>query len=62
MKTLITEIRAKSLSGNTIKIIAIIAMIIYHTGWAFVENNSVPAMLMHTIGKLTGPIMCYFIA
>jgi hypothetical protein len=62
MRTIINEIKLKSLSGNTIKIIAIIAMIIDHVGWAFVDTDSVPAMIMHTIGKLTGPIMCYYIA
>ncbi len=62
MTTIVNEFRAKSLSGNTIKIIAIIAMIIDHTCWAFVETNSIPAMLMHTIGKITGPTMFYFIA
>ena len=62
MNTIIKEIKSKSLSGNTIKIIAIIAMIIDHVGWAFVNTDSVAAMIMHTIGKLTGPIMCYYIA
>lgn len=62
MKTMIEEFKNKSLSGNTIKIIAIIAMIIDHTAWAFVNTNTVVAVVMHTIGKITGPIMCYFIA
>jgi hypothetical protein len=62
MLSIINEIRSKSLSGNTIKIIAIIAMIIDHVGWAFVETNSFSAVVMHSVGKVTGPIMCYFIA
>jgi hypothetical protein len=60
--TFINEVKQKSLSGNTIKIIAIIAMIIDHVGWAFVSTNTLGAAVMHTIGKITGPIMCYFIA
>lgn len=32
MKTMIEEFKKKSLSGNTIKIIAIIAMLIDHVG------------------------------
>src|SRR5690349_8465787 len=52
----------KKLTGNAIKMIAIIAMIIDHTAWAFVATDSVLAAIMHTIGKLTGPIMFYFIA
>ncbi|MBL4937655.1 pilus assembly protein [Clostridium sp. YIM B02515] len=62
METIIEEFKNKSLSGNTIKIIAIIAMIIDHLGWAFVSSNTVGGAVMHTIGKITGPIMCYFIA
>lgn len=62
MKTMIEEFKKKSLSVNTIKIIAIIAMIIDHVGWAFVSTNTIGAVVMHTIGKITGPIMCYFIA
>ena len=59
---MIEEFKKKSFSGNTIKIIAIIAMIIDHVGWAFVSTNTIGAVAMHTIGKITGPIMCYFIA
>lgn len=62
IKTMIDEFKVKSLSGNTIKIIAIIAMIIDHIAWAFVSENTISAVVMHTIGKITGPIMCYFIA
>lgn len=62
MKTIIQEFKKKSFSGNTIKIIAIIAMIIDHVGWTFISTNTIGAVVMHTIGKITGPIMCYFIA
>lgn len=62
MHTMIEEFKKKSLSGNTVKIIAIIAMIIDHVGWTFVNANTIGAVVMHTIGKTTGPIMCYFIA
>jgi uncharacterized membrane protein len=36
-----------SLNGNTIKIIAVIAMLIDHVGWAFVPNTTVLATIMH---------------
>ena len=62
MKVLISDIRSKSLSGNTIKWIAIAAMIIDHIGWAFVSTDTIYAAVMHTIGKITCPVMCYFIA
>lgn len=53
---------SKRLNGNEIKWLAIIAMIIDHIAWAFVPTESFLAMLMHTIGKTTGPIMFFFIA
>lgn len=50
------------LSANTLKLIAIIAMLIDHIGWAFVPTTSLLGQVMHAIGRLTAPIMCYFIA
>jgi hypothetical protein len=62
IKTIIDDFKMKTLSGNTIKLIAIIAMIIDHVGWAFVNEKTITGVTLHTIGKITGPIMCYFIA
>jgi hypothetical protein len=50
------------MSSYTLKMIAIIAMLIDHIGWAFVPTGSVLGQIMHTIGRLTAPIMCFFIA
>ncbi|MFA5523409.1 MAG: TraX family protein [Tissierellales bacterium] len=50
------------ISANTLKIIAIIAMLIDHIAWAFVPTASLLGQIMHMIGRLTAPIMCYFIA
>ncbi len=52
----------KILSANSLKIIAIIAMTIDHIAWAFVPFDSFLGQSMHIIGRLTAPIMCYFIA
>ena len=54
----------KILNANTIKIIAIIAMTIDHNAWILFPGYSVEAVpvIMHTIGRITCPIMCYFIA
>lgn len=55
---------SKRLNANTIKIIAIIAMTIDHvTWWLFPGFPTQPIPLcLHIIGRLTCPIMCYFIA
>ena len=52
------------LSSNAIKIIAIIAMTIDHIAWAFFPHYSldVPVLIMKIIGRLTAPIMIFFIA
>lgn len=54
----------KTMNSNIIKIIAIIAMTIDHIAWAAFPGypQDVLPMVMHIIGRLTCPIMCFFIA
>lgn len=54
----------KALDSNMIKIIAIIAMTADHIAWlVFPGYDDRPeAVILHIIGRLTCPIMCYFIA
>ncbi len=52
----------KSLSANFLKFIAAAAMLIDHIAWCFVDEYSVLGQIMHIIGRMTAPIMCYFIA
>lgn len=52
----------KPLSATALKYIAIAAMLIDHIAWCFVDTYSVLGQIMHVIGRLTAPIMCYFIA
>ena len=52
------------LNANRIKVIAILAMTIDHIAWLLFPGyptDFLPVML-HIIGRLTCPIMCYFIA
>jgi hypothetical protein len=56
------ELSARRLSANTIKWIAVVAMLIDHIAWAFVPTYSVWGQLMHIVGRITAPIMCFFIA
>ena len=54
------------LSGNALKVIAIIAMTIDHLAWMGVEEYSqaeTPTqIILHSIGRLTAPIMFFFVA
>ncbi len=52
------------LNANELKLIAIIAMTIDHTAWLLFPGYPSLALpvAMHILGRLTCPIMCYFIA
>ena len=53
----------KKLNSNHLKIIAIIAMTIDHLAdllYPNMQNNIVP-IILHVIGRLTAPIMFFFI-
>ena len=54
----------KSLDSNMIKIIAIIAMSIDHITWMIYPGypKEIIPIILHIIGRITCPIMCYFIA
>ncbi len=49
------------LTGHRLKLIAIAAMFVDHIAWAFVENPLL-SLFLHTVGRITAPIMCFFIA
>ena len=54
------------LSGNALKVIAIIAMTIDHVAWmgiaTYVQAETPAQILLHIIGRLTAPIMFFFVA
>lgn len=52
----------KSLNRTQLKLIAICAMVCDHIAWGFVEFMSPLGQVMHIIGRLTIPIMCFFVA
>ena len=52
----------KFLSANTLKYIAVIAMTIDHIAFMFVSPESLIYFIMRFIGRLTAPIMSFFIA
>ena len=56
----------KGLSGNALKVIAIIAMTIDHLAWVGIETYEqaeTPLLIfLHCIGRLTAPMMIFFVA
>jgi len=56
------RMQLSGLTATNLKIIAVVAMVIDHSAWAFVPTYTPLAALMHFIGRSCAPIMCYFIA
>jgi TraX protein. len=52
----------KRLNRNHLKYLAIVAMVVDHVAWAFVPTVSLLGQLMHLFGRLTGPLMAFFLA
>jgi len=54
----------RGLSGNALKFIAVVAMTIDHLAWLLLPGFRTDPLTisMHVIGRLTAPIMMYFIA
>lgn len=52
----------KKLDRTQLKLIAIAAMVCDHTAWGFLDFMTPLAQIMHIIGRLTIPIMCFFVA
>ena len=54
----------KILNGNALKLIAIIAMTVDHLAWLLFPGYPTEPLpiIMHVVGRLTCPIMCFFIA
>lgn len=50
------------LSGNAIKWIAVACMLIDHIAWGFVPFSTAAGQIMHVVGRVTAPTMCFFIA
>ncbi|MDH6373114.1 MULTISPECIES: TraX family protein [unclassified Paenibacillus] len=52
----------KVVNSNTLKIIAILSMFIDHLSVWLVPSGTSLDILLHTIGRLAAPIICYLIA
>lgn len=54
--------RRLPLSALVLKLIALVAMTADHVGWLFVSAYTPLGFVLHLIGRLTAPIMAFFIA
>lgn len=52
----------KGLNRTQLKLIAICAMVCDHIAWGFVDFMTPLGQVMHVIGRLTIPTMCFFVA
>lgn len=57
-----TDGRRAGLDRDALKLIAAAAMLLDHVSWRFLAFESPLSQLFHTIGRVTLPIMCYFLA
>ena len=65
--TIISSLKEKIfLSGNALKVIAIIAMTVDHLAWMgiteYSQAETTIQIFLHCIGRLTAPIMFFFVA
>lgn len=54
--------RWNGFSSTQLKWIAIFCMLADHIAWMFVPIDTAAAQIMHSIGRLTAPIMCFSVA
>lgn len=56
------KVKNSGITGSELKYVAILAMLIDHIAWAFVPQDTLAAQLMHALGRITAPVMCFFIS
>lgn len=52
----------KGITASDLKYIAILAMLIDHAAWLFVPGDGFPGQAMHFVGRITTPVMCFFVS
>ena len=51
-----------ALNANTLKLIAVLAMVLDHAATVFLVDTAPAALFFHAVGQIAAPIMCFFIA
>lgn len=51
-----------ALNANTLKLIAVLAMVLDHAATVFLADTAPAALFFHAVGQVAAPIMCFFIA
>ncbi len=54
--------KKKGITASDLKYIAILAMFIDHIGWLAIPTASPLGQIMHAIGRITAPVMCFFLS
>ena len=54
--------RRKGLTGGALKGAAVLCMLLDHAGWAFVDTLSPAGFLLHLVGRVTAPVICFLLA
>lgn len=50
------------MTGEALKLIAVVCMLIDHVAWTWVPVDSLAGIVMHLIGRVTMPVMAFMIA
>lgn len=51
-----------ALNANTLKLIAVLAMVLDHAATVFLADAAPAALFFHAVGQIAAPIMCFFVA
>ena len=62
MNRLIAQQKRFSLGRETVKYIAVICMVLDHVAWYFLPFSTPTAQVFHFLGRITAPVMCFFLA
>ena len=51
-----------ALNANTLKLIAVLAMVLDHAATVFLADTAPAALFFHAVGQIAAPVMCFFVA